>query len=148
MAMAERKADVVWRGDLQTGSGRLRVASGAFPELDVTFSARTGASDGKTSPEELIAAAHATCYSMAFSNLLKQEGAPPERLDVSAVCSLDRIEGALKITGMRLDVRGVVPGLESTRFQQLAETAEQRCPVSNALRNNVQVAVQAQLMQA
>jgi len=148
MALAERKAEVVWRGDLQTGSGRLRVGSGAFPDLDVTFSARTEASDGKTSPEELIAAAHATCYSMAFSNVLKQEGAPPERLEVSAVCSLDRVEGALKITTMLLDVRGLVPGMEPERFAQLALTAEQRCPVSNALRNNVQVSVQAQLLEA
>jgi osmotically inducible protein OsmC len=146
MAMAERDADVVWRGDLQTGAGRLRVGSAAFPELDVTFSARTEAADGRTSPEELIAAAHATCYAMAFSNTLKQDGAPPERLEVSATCSLDRVEGALKITAIRLNVRGVVPGIDQAKFDELARLAEQRCPVSNALRGNVAIDVQAQLL--
>jgi osmotically inducible protein OsmC len=146
MAMTERQADIVWQGDLQTGAGRLRVASGAFPQLDVTFSARTEAPDGMTSPEELIAAAHATCYSMAFSNTLKQNGTPPERLEVTAVCSLDRVEGALTITGMALRARGLVPGIDAAKFQELAQTAEQRCPVSNALRNNVPITVEPQLM--
>jgi|FLYL01.1.fsa_nt_gi osmotically inducible protein OsmC len=145
MALQERKATCVWEGDLRAGAGRLRVGSGAFPELPVTFSARTEAADGKTSPEELIAAAHATCYAMAFSNTLAQAGKPPERLEVEAVCSLDRVEGGLKITTMRLTVRGRVPGAEAGEFRELAATAEQRCPVSNALRGNVDIQVEASL---
>jgi osmotically inducible protein OsmC len=145
MPMAERRATIVWRGDLRGGSGALTVESGAFPEQQMTFSARTEGADGKTSPEELIAAAHATCYSMAFSNLLATEASAPERLEVTATCGLDRVEGALKITTMQLRVRGRVPGLDDARFKELAAKAERRCPVSNALRNNVQISVDAAL---
>jgi len=143
MPMMQRRANVIWSGDLQ-GSGRLTVGSNAFPEQQVTFSARTEKQEG-TTPEELIAAAHATCYSMAFSNVLKQAGSPANTLDVTAVCSLDRVEGALKITAMELTVRGDVPGLDAAKFNELAQTAEQRCPVSNALRGNVDVTVTATL---
>lgn len=142
--MMERRAEVTWEGDIK-GAGRLRVDSAAFPEQAVTFSARTERADGKTSPEELIAAAHATCYAMALSNTLATSGATPKRLDVSAVCALDRIEGALKITTMRLQVRGSVEGVDEARFQELARMAEQRCPVSNALRNNVEITLDAAL---
>jgi len=145
MPLMERKADIVWEGDLQTGGGRLTVASGAFPELPMTFAARTERADGKTSPEELIAAAHATCYAMAFSNMLKQQASAPERLEVSAVCTLDRVEGALKITTMDITVSGRVAGIDDARFKELAALAEQRCPVSNALRNNVDIRLHAQL---
>lgn len=146
MAMAERRADVTWEGDLRSGSGRLRPGSGAFPEQTVTFPARTEKADGKTSPEELIAAAHATCFAMAFSNTLAQNGTPPERLDVSAVCSLDRADGGLKITAMELSVRGTVPGLDGGKFEELARTAEQRCPVSNALRGNLDIRLRSELV--
>ncbi len=144
MTAMERHADVVWEGDLK-GTGRLRVGSGAFPEQTVTFSARTESADGKTSPEEMIAAAHATCFAMAFSNTLATSGSPPERLEVSATCSLERTQGGLRITSVDLRVRGRVPGIEQPRFQELAQTAEQRCPVSNALRGNVEVRVRAEL---
>src|SRR4051812_30437446 len=97
-----RKATVVWEGDIR-GSGKLNVASGAFPEQTMTFSARTESAEGKTSPEELIAAAHATCYAMAFSNTLSQSAAKPDQLEVQATCTLDRVEGGLKIT--RIDLR-------------------------------------------
>ncbi|MDP9235860.1 MAG: OsmC family peroxiredoxin [Chloroflexota bacterium] len=144
MPKMERRAEIVWEGDIR-GSGRLSVGSEAFPEQVVTFAARTEAADGKTSPEELIAAAHATCYAMAFSNTLAQEKSPPERLEVSAVCTLDRVEGALKITTIELAVRGVVSGIDQARFEELARLAEQRCPVSNALRGNVEISVHAEL---
>jgi osmotically inducible protein OsmC len=147
MAMAERRAQINWQGDLRGGSGQLEVASGAFPAQTMTFSARAEGADGKTSPEELIAAAHATCYAMAFSNALATDGgAAPERLEVSAVCALDRVQGGLKITTMDLTVRGKVPGMDDARFKELAHTAEQRCPVSNALRNNVEIRLDAALM--
>jgi lipoyl-dependent peroxiredoxin len=146
MALAERRATVAWQGGLRDGSGTLEVASGAFPAQTLTFAARSEGADGKTSPEELIAAAHATCYAMAFSNTLANDGGQaPERLDITAVCTLDRIEGGLKITTMHLTVRGRVAGMDNAKFAELAKTAEQRCPVSNALRNNVQISVDAAL---
>lgn len=147
MAMAQRRAQIVWEGDLRGGSGQLDVASGAFPAQTMTFSARSEGADGKTSPEELIAAAHATCYAMAFSNTLTTEGGvAPERLEVTAICALDRVTDGLKITTMDLTVRGRVPGIDGARFKELAEMAEQRCPVSNALRNNVQIRLDAAMM--
>jgi len=146
MPVAERRASVVWEGDLLKGHGRVRVGSGAIPEQTVTFRARTETPDGQTSPEELIAAAHAICYAMAFSHALAQNGTPPERLEVEAVCVLDRVEGALRITTMRLQAQGRVPGLEPSRLADLARQAEQRCPVSNALRGNVAIELSATLV--
>ncbi len=145
MALAERRAEVVWEGNLQQGHGTLSTGSGALKGQSVTWAARAERSNGKTSPEELIAAAHATCFAMAFSNTLNNNGTPPERLTVNAVCSLDRTDTGLKVTAMDLDVRGRVPGLDQAGFEQQARAAEQGCPVSNALRNNVQITVHAQL---
>lgn len=147
MALAERRADVVWTGTLTQGSGTITVGSGALSQLPVTWASRTERPDGKTSPEELIAAAHAACYSMALSNTLAQAGTPPEQLMVNAVCTLDRVESGLKITTVALDVRGNVPGLDQTGFEDAARKAELGCPVSNALRNNVQITVNAHLEQ-
>ena len=147
MALAERRATISWRGALRDGSGQLEVASGAFPTQEMTFSARSEGADGKTSPEELIAAAHATCYAMAFSNTLATDGgSAPQRLEVTAKCGLDRTPAGLKITTMDIEVRGEVPGMSDDRFAELARTAEQRCPVSNALRNNVEVRLHPQLV--
>jgi osmotically inducible protein OsmC len=145
MAVAERRAQVVWEGNLTQGSGTITAASGALGELPVTWASRTERSDGKTSPEELIAAAHAACYAMAFSNTLNTQGTPPQRLDVRAVCSLDRVEGKMKITTMDLEVTGTVPGLDQAGFEEAARKAEQGCPVSNALRNNVAINLSAKL---
>src|SRR5712692_11394950 len=119
MAKAERKAEVTWEGSLMQGSGKIvSVGSGALGELPITWASRTERSDGKTSPEELIAAAHAGCYAMAFSNTLNSGGTPPERLHVTATCTLDRVGGGLKITTVRLDVRGRVPNLDHAGFEQ------------------------------
>ena len=145
MAMAERTANVIWQGNLTQGSGNITLNSQATGALPVTWASRTEAPDGKTSPEELIAAAHAACYAMAFSNALNQNGTPPEQLNVTATLTLDRVDGAVKITTDLLNVRGRVPGLDQSAFEQLAQTAEQRCPVSNALRNNVEIRLNAQL---
>lgn len=138
---AERRAEVIWQGNLTQGNGRLNVGSGAFGELPITWAARTEKPDGKTSPEELIAAAHAGCYAMALSSTLNKDGTPPEQLVINAACTLD--QG--KITTMQLDVRGRVPGLDEAAFQEAARKAEQSCPVSNALRNNVQIQLNARL---
>src|SRR4051812_42534972 len=113
MPLAERRANVVWEGTLIEGKGTIiSVGSGALQELPITWAARTERSDGKTSPEELIAAAHAACYSMEFSSQLAKAGSPAERLDVAAVCTLDRVDGKPTITGIDLEVRGKVPGLD------------------------------------
>ena len=145
MPLNKDRADIVWEGSVTEGSGRLAVASGALPEQTMTLKRRTEGGQGATSPEELIAGAHATCYAMALSAALTRNETPPERLEVTAETSLDRVEGALKITGVDLTVRGRVPQLDSEAFQEIAKTAEQNCPVSNALRGNVEIRLHAEL---
>jgi osmotically inducible protein OsmC len=144
MATAERRAKVVWRGDLFKGSGTFDlVSSGAAHDMPVTWASRTERPGGKTSPEELIAAAHASCYAMAFSNVLAEMGNEPEELNISAVCTFDADQ--VKITTMVLDVRGRVPGLDAEGFQNAAEQGMRACPVSNALRGNVDFQLNASL---
>ena len=139
----ERKAEVTWRGDLMSGEGTIeRVGSGALGSLDVTWASRAEEPAGKTSPEELIAAAHASCFSMALSNGLAQAGSPPEQLDVSATVTFVPGTG---ITKSVLDVRGRVPGLDEDAFREAAETAKEGCPVSGALKGNVELELNARL---
>src|ERR1700694_618340 len=146
MSRAERRAEVLWDGDLLHGHGKIiSVGSGALGELPITWASRTERSDGKTSPEELLAAAHAACYAMAFSHTLAQAGTPAERLTVNATCAFEQVEAGFKVTTMDLEVRGKVPGLDGAGFEKVAQQAEQGCPVSNALRNNVQIRVTAHL---
>jgi osmotically inducible protein OsmC len=134
--MADSRAHAVWAGDLVGGSGSVSVASGAFPEQAVTWAARTNRPDPKTSPEELIAAAHAACYAMALSNTLATAGHVAERLSVDAVCHFKPGEG---ITRSDLAVSGRVAGVDAAEFERLAKEGEQGCPVSNALRGNVEI---------
>ncbi len=142
MPKAERNAEVQWKGNLLQGAGTItRTGSGAFGNLPVTWAARTESSDGKTSPEELLAAAHASCFSMQFASALSKAGHAPEELNVSATCTFE----PPKITTMRLEVRGRVPGIDQDEFQRLADEAEGKCPVSNALRNNLDIQVKAHL---
>jgi osmotically inducible protein OsmC len=143
MAVAERRAEVVWEGNLPRGSGKFTVGSGAMGEMPVTWASRTERPDGKTSPEELIAAAHASCFAMALSNVLDEGGTPPERLEITAVCTFD-IDN-VKVSSVDLDVRGHVPGLDAEAFQSAVEQGDQGCPVSNALRGNVDIRVNASL---
>lgn len=144
MATAERRADVVWSGNLMKGSGTFDLASsGAMTGAPVSFATRTENPNGNTSPEELIAAAHASCYAMALSNVLGEQGNDPDELDVSANCILDM--GSLKITTVELTVRGNVPGIDEEGFRSAAEQAEQACPVSNALRGNVDIKLDVSL---
>jgi osmotically inducible protein OsmC len=144
MATAERRAEVVWNGDLQSGSGTFDLASsGAWTGANVSFATRTENPNGNTSPEELIAAAHASCYAMALSNVLHEGGNDAEELRITATCVLDM--GSLKITTETLEVHGHVPGLDADGFQQAVEQADQVCPVTNALRGNVDVQVNASL---
>jgi osmotically inducible protein OsmC len=143
MATAERRAEVVWEGNLPRGNGKFNVGSGAMGEMPVTWASRTERPDGKTSPEELIAAAHASCFAMALSNVLDEGGTPPERLEISAVCTFD-IDN-VKVSSVDLDVRGRVPGMDPDSFQNAVEQADQGCPVSNALRGNVDIRLNASL---
>ena len=145
MPMAERTATVVWRGDLAHGAGLVTAASGAFAEFPVTWASRTERADGKTSPEELIAAAHAACYSMGLSFALSQAGHVPERLDVAATCTLDLVDGAPTITAMHLDVVGTVPGLDAAAFEEAAQGAKEACPVSRALKGSLTITLAARL---
>ncbi len=144
MANVERRAHVVWEGNLEEGNGRLTEEdSGVLSEAPVTFASRTGSPEGQTSPEELIASAHATCYAMALSVTLAGKDTPPDRLTVNAVCTLD--DENLKITTINLDVQGEVPGIDEDAFKNAAREAEQLCPVSNALRGNVDIQLNASL---
>jgi osmotically inducible protein OsmC len=139
----ERKAEVTWQGDLMTGKGRIQsVTSGAFGGLDVDWRARSEAAGGDTSPEELIAAAHASCVSMALSHGLAQAGHAPEELKTSATVTFQPPEGITKIA---LEVVGKVPGIEDEAFQQAAQAAKENCPVSKALAGVPDVSLQARL---
>jgi osmotically inducible protein OsmC len=133
MPIAERNATAGWDGDLAHGSGVVTGASGGLPDLPVTWASRTERSDGKTSPEELIAAAHASCFSMALAHGLTQAGNAPEHLDVSAKVTLDERDGAPTVTSSELTVSGRVPGLDQAAFESAAQDAGKNCPVSRAL---------------
>jgi lipoyl-dependent peroxiredoxin len=144
MANVERTATTVWEGDLAHGNGVLSLKSGAAPDLPVTWASRTERSDGKTSPEELIAAAHASCFSMALSHGLAEGGNPPERLDVSATVTLS-MDGGPHVTTSHLTVRGTVPGLDADGFAAAAADAAQNCPISAVLKNGLEITVEASL---
>src|ERR671916_213171 len=143
MAVAERRAEVVWEGTLTRGGGKFTVGSGAMGEMPVTWASRTERPDGKTSPEELIAAAHGSWFAIGPSNVLDQGGTPPARLEVNAVCTFD--VDNVKVSSVDLDVRGRVPGIDAEGFQSAVEQADQGCPVSGALRGNVEIRVNASL---
>jgi osmotically inducible protein OsmC len=141
-----RYAETTWNGDLVSGSGTINyVSSGAVSRLPVTWAARTEEHNGKTSPEELIAAAHASCFSMAFSSRLAKNGTPATTLDVKAVVAFDKGDAGWKIARSEITVRGDVPGIDAATFTQLAEDAKENCPVSQALKGNVELAVTATL---
>jgi osmotically inducible protein OsmC len=140
----DRRADVTWTGSLLEGSGTItKTTSGAIGEQPVSWAARSEhATAGKTSPEELIAAAHASCFSMAFSNVLAKAGTPPEQLKTSATVTFVPGTG---ITKSVLEVEGSVPGLDEEGFRAAAEDAKENCPVSQALKNNVELTINARL---
>jgi osmotically inducible protein OsmC len=139
----DRTAEVTWHGDLMSGGGRIdSVSSGAIGGLDVDWLARSEDAESKTSPEELIAAAHASCFSMALSNGLGQAGHAPEELKTSATVTFQPGEGITKIA---LQVTGRVPGLDDDAFQQAAQTAKENCPVSKALASVPEISLAARL---
>jgi lipoyl-dependent peroxiredoxin len=139
----DRRAEVTWRGDLMGGDGTIEeVTSGALPRLDVSWASRAESPNGKTSPEELIAAAHAACFAMALSNGLGQAGTPPTSLATAATVTFVPGTG---ITKSALEVRGEVPGVDDNAFREAAEQAKENCPVSLALKGNVELTLDAQL---
>jgi osmotically inducible protein OsmC len=142
-----RYAEATWKGDLMSGSGSIDyVSSGAFSRMPVTWASRTEEHNGRTSPEELIASAHAACFSMAFSGGLARNGTPATRLDVKAVVTFDKTDAGWRITRSDLTVRGTVDGIDAAKFAELAEAAKETCPVSSALKGNVALGVDATLV--
>jgi osmotically inducible protein OsmC len=144
---AVRQATVAWNGDLASGKGNVSGASsGAFKNLEVSWPRRSEAdANGITSPEELLAASHASCYAMALSAGLGRGGTPPQSLNVSARVTFDRVGDGFKVVSSELEVNGKVPGIDDAGFQQAAEAAKDGCPISQALKGNVDLSVKASL---
>jgi osmotically inducible protein OsmC len=136
------RADASWEGDLVSGRGSAKVESGTFGEFPVSWAARAERTHGGTSPEELLAAAHAVCFNMAFSNGLAKAGHHPERLNTSA--EVEFVPGT-GITTVTLTVRGHIHGIDEAEFEKLAHEAKEGCPVSQALKGNVKINLNAEL---
>ena len=137
---SESSATTVWEGDLAKGRGMTSAASGALPDVEVTWAARTERTPGTTSPEELLAAAHASCYCMALSGELGEGGNAPERLEATATVSFVAGEG---VKSSHIVVRGRVPGVDQAGFEEAARGAGEGCPISGALKGNVEISVEA-----
>ena len=145
MAMIS-KADANWSGDLLAGGGSVSAsASGIFSDQAITWRARTEASEGKTSPEELLASAHAACYSMAVSHELAQAGFAPERVDVSVVVTADKTDAGWTVLSSAITVRAKVPGADEALFQEKANAAKGGCPISRAISGSVEISLDATL---
>jgi osmotically inducible protein OsmC len=144
---AVRRAEATWSGDLPSGKGAVSAkSSGVFNQLQVSWARRSEPdANGVTSPEELLAAAHASCFAMALSAGLGRAGTPPQQLDVSAEVTFDRVGDGFKVTSSKLEVRGKVPGIDQAAFQKAAEGAKDGCPISGALKGNVDLSVKATL---
>ena len=139
------KAEAVWEGDLPHGHGRVKGTSGGLAEASVSWAARTGTSTGNTTPEELLAAAHAACYSMALSGGLGRMQKPPASLKVSATATFDKVGEGWKVTTMEIVVVGKVPGISASEFEAAAKAAGEGCPMSGVMKGNVAVSVRATL---
>lgn len=144
MAAVQRTAQVDWTGSIARGSGLASGRSGAISDLPITLASRFGEPEGKTSPEELIATAHASCFTIALGSILAAQGTPPEHLQVTATVTLE-MSGTPKIASSQLEVHGVVPGAAAAAFDRAAHDAEQNCLVSRALQGNVGISVHATL---
>ena len=142
--MPTRTADAEWNGDLKSGSGKMKLGSGAF-EGAYSFKSRMESGAG-TNPEELIAAAHAGCFSMAFSHMLSEAGHPPTRVHTSAKVEFGQVPGGFAITKIHLETEGKVPGLDSAKFQEIAKKAKEGCPISKALSGVPEITLTANLI--
>jgi lipoyl-dependent peroxiredoxin len=144
--MAERTASAVWRGTLMEGRGEVTLeTTKVLVSSPVTWQARVDQPDGRTSPEELLAGAHAACYCMAFSNTLTQQGYPPDTIEVRATCTFSPKNGGYEVSKMALHARAAVKGIDEEAFQQAARAAEAGCPISNAIRGGVAIELEATL---
>ena len=132
----EKTARAIWEGDLMSGSGRVSTGSGVLSDEGVSWSA---------SPEELIAAAHATCVSMALSHGLAEGGHAPTRLETEATSTFDKTDAGFRLTSIKLTIEGEVEGIDEAAFREAAEGAKENCPVSQALKGNVEISVEAKL---
>src|SRR5437762_12916670 len=146
MPRIERRADVVWEGNAARGRGLLTAGSGAFSELPLTLATRIGAPEGHTSPEELIAAAHAGCYAMSLTNELVKLGRTPERIEVDATCVMDEVGDRHLVVASELDVRARVPELDDDAFLAAVSEADAGCPISALIRASAEVRIDAALV--
>lgn len=143
---AVRTATVTWNGDLATGSGSVTAGTtGLFQDLPVSWASRTEGPEGRTSPEELLAAAHASCFAMALSAGLARAGTPAEHLHIEAEVTFDKVGEAWSVTRSRLIVMGHVDGMSPEEFDAAAQDAKDGCPISRALKGNVELSVEATL---
>ncbi len=140
----EKTARATWEGDLMSGSGRVSTGTGVLSDVEMRWSARAEDAEG-VSPEELIAAAHATCVSMALAHALAEGGHPATQLETEATTTFDKTEDGFRLTTIKLSIRGQVDGLDEAGFRETAEQAKENCPVSQALKGNVDIAVEATL---
>ena len=145
MATIVRHGEAVWKGGLRKGNGRMGTESTVLSETPYSFSTRFENEPG-TNPEELIAAAHAACYSMAFAGFLERQGYEPQSIETRAAISMERRESGFVILKTRLHVRGQGPGLDAGRFEELAHEADKGCPVSNLLRNGLEIEIETELL--
>ena len=145
MATFARHVDVEWNGTLMDGNGRSKAGTGAF-DLPVTFPSRIGEGDGKTTPEEMLAAAHAVCYAMGLAATIGRQGGSASRLRVTATVTADKGEAGIKIVSSHLKAAAEgLQGLDRAKFDEATKMAEQRCPISNAIRGSVNITVESQL---
>ena len=140
-----RSASATWRGDLPSGEGTVSAESGFVSDAPTSWKARTEDATGKTSPEELLAAAHASCFSMAFSNELSKVGFVPDRVEVTVEVTADKREMGWTVLSSQITARGWVPNVDEETFQAMAQKAKDGCPISRAIGGNVEVSVNATL---
>jgi osmotically inducible protein OsmC len=141
----ERSAEIVWEGNVARGAGTLTAGSGAFDRLPFTLGSRIGAPEGKTSPEELLAGAHAACYAMSLAGELAAVGTPPERLEVSANVVMDEVDGSHRVVASHIRARADVPGADRNAFAETARAADAGCPFSALIKASAIVTIDAGL---
>lgn len=145
MATFARHVDVEWNGTLMEGTGQAKAGTGAF-NLPVTFPSRIGEGDGRTTPEEMLAASHAVCYAMGLAATIGRSGGKANRVRVTATVTADKGEAGIKIVSSHLKAQVAgLEGIEPAKFDEIAKTAEQRCPISNAIRGSVNITVESQV---
>lgn len=144
--MPTRKATAVWEGGLKGGKGSFKGESGAIGG-QYSFSSRFESGTG-SNPEELLAAAEAACFSMALSGGLEKNGTPPTKIETSAACTVEAVPGGFGITKIKLNVQANVPKIDKMKFEQIANETKEGCPVSKALKGNVDIQIEARLVQA